>query len=141
MTAERGPLHPQERLGSTIQLDVSDDCYVLFEDKKFVVKAFRLFHRVPSFGFCIQEHDRPGRLKTEVLKELGKNLLHIDFNSIIKFTYVVYMFAFVYLLVLCTVHYSYWSHIVSLRPETRASLRAPQSWRACNAGERACGAA
>ncbi|XP_026199588.1 zinc phosphodiesterase ELAC protein 1 [Anabas testudineus] len=71
MTEERGPLHPQERLGSTIQLDVSDDCYVLFEDKKFVVKAFRLFHRVPSFGFCIQEHDRPGRLKTEVLKELG----------------------------------------------------------------------
>ncbi|XP_067468447.1 zinc phosphodiesterase ELAC protein 1-like [Thunnus thynnus] len=71
MTAECGPLHPQEQPGRTITLDVSSDCYTLFEDKKFVVKAFRLFHRIPSFGFCIQEHDRPGRLKTELLKELG----------------------------------------------------------------------
>ncbi|XP_071339293.1 zinc phosphodiesterase ELAC protein 1 [Trachinotus anak] len=71
MTAECGPLHPQERPGRTISLDVFSDCYLLFEDKKFVVKAFRLFHRIPSFGFCIQEHDRPGRLKTELLKELG----------------------------------------------------------------------
>lgn len=72
MTAEFGPLHPQEQPGRTISLDVSSDSYLLFEDKKFVVKAFRLFHRIPSFGFCIQEHDRPGRLKTELLKELGK---------------------------------------------------------------------
>ncbi|KAK2837153.1 hypothetical protein Q5P01_014365 [Channa striata] len=71
MTTECGPLHPQERLGQTIPLDVSSDSYLLFEDKKFVVKAFRLFHRVPSFGFCVQEHNRPGRLKTEVLRELG----------------------------------------------------------------------
>ncbi|XP_035496063.2 zinc phosphodiesterase ELAC protein 1 [Scophthalmus maximus] len=71
MTAECGPLHPQEQPGRTIPLDVSSDCYLLFEDKKFVVKAFRLFHRIPSFGFCIQEHNRPGRLKTELLKELG----------------------------------------------------------------------
>ncbi|XP_073322604.1 zinc phosphodiesterase ELAC protein 1 [Pagrus major] len=70
-TAECGPLHPQEQPGRTISLDVSSDSYLLFEDKKFVVKAFRLFHRIPSFGFCIQEHDRPGRLKTELLKELG----------------------------------------------------------------------
>ncbi|XP_070690373.1 zinc phosphodiesterase ELAC protein 1 [Pempheris klunzingeri] len=71
MTAECGPLHPQEQPGRTISLDASSDCYLLCEDKKFVVKAFRLFHRIPSFGFCIQEHDRPGRLKTELLKELG----------------------------------------------------------------------
>ncbi|KAL3062807.1 hypothetical protein OYC64_002582 [Pagothenia borchgrevinki] len=71
MTAESCPLHPQEQPGRTISLDVSTDSYFLFEDKKFVVKAFRLFHRIPSFGFCIQEHDRPGRLKTELLKELG----------------------------------------------------------------------
>ncbi|XP_030273697.1 zinc phosphodiesterase ELAC protein 1 [Sparus aurata] len=70
-TAERGPLHPQEQPGRTISLDVSSNSYLLFEDKKFAVKAFRLFHRIPSFGFCIQEHDRPGRLKTELLKELG----------------------------------------------------------------------
>ncbi|KAM4616058.1 zinc phosphodiesterase ELAC protein 1-like [Polymixia lowei] len=71
MTAESGPLHPQERLGRTISLDVSNDCYLLLEDKRFVVKAFRLFHRIPSFGFSIQEQDRPGRLNTELLKELG----------------------------------------------------------------------
>lgn len=71
VTAERGPLHPQEQLGRTISLDSSGECYLLFEDKKFVVKAFRLFHRIPSFGFCIREHDRPGRLKTERLRELG----------------------------------------------------------------------
>ncbi|XP_034547977.1 zinc phosphodiesterase ELAC protein 1 [Notolabrus celidotus] len=70
-TAESGPLHPQEQLGRTISLDISTDSYLLFEDKKFVVKAFRLFHRIPSFGFCVQELDRPGRLKIEVLKELG----------------------------------------------------------------------
>lgn len=71
-TAECGPLHPQEQPGRTISLDGSGDSYLLFEDKKFVVKAFRLFHRIPSFGFCIQEHNRPGRLKTELLKELGE---------------------------------------------------------------------
>lgn len=72
MTTDSGPLHPQERSGRTITLDVSTDSYLLFKDKVFVVKAFRLFHRIPSFGFCIQEHDRPGRLRTERLKELGK---------------------------------------------------------------------
>lgn len=71
MTEECSPLHPQEQPGRTISLDVSSDSYFLFEDKKFVVKSFRLFHRIPSFGFCIQEHDRPGRLKTEILKDLG----------------------------------------------------------------------
>lgn len=71
MTAESSPPHPQEQPGLTIPLDVSSDSYLLFQDNKFVVKAFRLFHRIPSFGFCIQEHDRPGRLKTERLKELG----------------------------------------------------------------------
>ncbi|XP_013858167.1 zinc phosphodiesterase ELAC protein 1 [Austrofundulus limnaeus] len=71
LTADSGPLHPQEQPGRTIPLDVISDSYLLLEDKKFIVKAFRLFHRIPSFGFCIQEHDRPGRLKTELLKELG----------------------------------------------------------------------
>lgn len=72
MTADSGPLHPQEQPGRTISLDVSSECYLLFEDKRFVVQAFRLFHRIPSFGFCVQEQDRPGRLKTELLKELGE---------------------------------------------------------------------
>lgn len=87
MTAACGPLHPQERPGRAVCLDVSNECYHLFEDKKFSVKAFRLFHRIPSFGFCIQERDRPGRLKTEVLKELGKKfffpfILFLDLNGL-----------------------------------------------------------
>ncbi|XP_034026388.1 zinc phosphodiesterase ELAC protein 1 isoform X2 [Thalassophryne amazonica] len=71
LTADCSPLHPQERPGRTISLDPESDCYLLFEDKCFVVRAFRLFHRIPSFGFCVHECDRPGRLKTELLKELG----------------------------------------------------------------------
>ncbi|XP_061881757.1 zinc phosphodiesterase ELAC protein 1 isoform X2 [Entelurus aequoreus] len=71
VTRECGPALSQEQLGANICLDVSSDCYFLFEDDKFIVKAFRLFHRVPSFGFCVQERHRPGRLKTELLKELG----------------------------------------------------------------------
>ncbi|KAJ7989328.1 hypothetical protein DPEC_G00303400 [Dallia pectoralis] len=57
VTADNGSLHPQELPGQTIALDVSSDCYVLLEDMHFVVKVFRLFHRVPSFGFSVQEHD------------------------------------------------------------------------------------
>lgn len=71
MTEERSLPHPQEQPGRTISLDVATDSYLLFEDNKFVVKAFRLFHRIPSFGFCIQERNRPGRLKTELLRDLG----------------------------------------------------------------------
>lgn len=84
MTAECGPLHPQEQPGRTIFLDVSSDSYLLFEDNKFSVKAFRLFHRIPSFGFCVQERDRPGRLRTELLKELGRYLCYscIYLNSV-----------------------------------------------------------
>lgn len=67
-------LHPQERPGRTICLDGESDCYLLCEEKHFTVKAFRLFHRIPSFGFCVQEHDRPGRLNTQLLKELGMSV-------------------------------------------------------------------
>ncbi|XP_033828828.1 zinc phosphodiesterase ELAC protein 1 [Periophthalmus magnuspinnatus] len=71
VTMEHGSLHPQEQVGRSIPLDPHSDTYLLFEDERFEVKAFRLYHRVPSFGFCVQERDRPGRLKTELLKELG----------------------------------------------------------------------
>ncbi|KAK7934300.1 hypothetical protein WMY93_005196 [Mugilogobius chulae] len=71
VTTERGSLHPQEQEGLSISLDHTSDSYLLFEDDRFEVRAFRLFHRVPSFGFCVQEKDRPGRLRTELLKELG----------------------------------------------------------------------
>ncbi|KAL2091739.1 hypothetical protein ACEWY4_011537 [Coilia grayii] len=71
VTQSSESLHPQERQGRTICLDEKSECYLLFEEKQFTVKAFRLFHRIPSFGFCVQEHDRPGRLNTQLLKELG----------------------------------------------------------------------
>ncbi|XP_062398942.1 zinc phosphodiesterase ELAC protein 1 [Sardina pilchardus] len=71
VTQSSESLHPQEQPGRTICLDGESDCYLLFEEKHFTVKAFRLFHRIPSFGFCVQEHDRPGRLNTLLLKELG----------------------------------------------------------------------
>nr|XP_055054286.1 zinc phosphodiesterase ELAC protein 1 [Misgurnus anguillicaudatus] len=64
-------LHPQERPGRTIKLDSDTDCYNLIDDKQFVVKAFRLYHRVSSFGFSVEEKERPGRLNTDMLKELG----------------------------------------------------------------------
>ncbi|KAJ8401602.1 hypothetical protein AAFF_G00379190 [Aldrovandia affinis] len=64
-------LHPQERPGQTIPLDVAGDYYTLLEDERFVVVAFRLFHRLPSFGFSVQERDRPGRLNTQLLGDLG----------------------------------------------------------------------
>ncbi|XP_036383857.1 zinc phosphodiesterase ELAC protein 1 [Megalops cyprinoides] len=64
-------LHPQERLGRNIPLDPAEECYALLEDERFVVLAFRLFHRLPSFGFCVQERERPGRLRTQLLRDLG----------------------------------------------------------------------
>ncbi len=71
LTASSDTLHPQERPGTSAQLDPRTDCYHLIDDKQIVVKAFQLYHRVPSFGFSVQERDRPGRLNTERLKELG----------------------------------------------------------------------
>ncbi|KAG5841461.1 hypothetical protein ANANG_G00199740 [Anguilla anguilla] len=57
--------------GRTIPLDAARDRYALLEDERFVVEAFRLFHRLPSFGFAVQERDRPGRLNTQLLRDLG----------------------------------------------------------------------
>lgn len=73
LTASGDALHPQERPGRTIQLDPDTDCYNLIGDKQFVVKAFRLYHRVSSFGFSVEEKERPGPLNTDLLKELGNS--------------------------------------------------------------------
>ncbi|XP_063816241.1 zinc phosphodiesterase ELAC protein 1 isoform X2 [Pseudophryne corroboree] len=45
--------------------------YLLLENEQFIVKAFKLFHRIPSFGFVIAERDRPGKLNVNKLRELG----------------------------------------------------------------------
>ncbi|MBN3301068.1 RNZ1 protein, partial [Amia calva] len=64
-------LHPQEGQGRTLHLDPAQDCYTLVENQQFTVKGFRLFHRIPSFGFVVEERERPGKLKAHVLQELG----------------------------------------------------------------------
>ncbi|XP_043938061.1 zinc phosphodiesterase ELAC protein 1 isoform X2 [Protopterus annectens] len=64
-------LHPQEVLGRTIALDPDEDFYKLFENEHFTIKAFRLYHRIPSFGFVVEEKERPGRLNVQMLKEMG----------------------------------------------------------------------
>ncbi|XP_075041659.1 zinc phosphodiesterase ELAC protein 1 isoform X2 [Mixophyes fleayi] len=45
--------------------------YLLLENEQFIVKAFKLFHRIPSFGFVISERDRPGKLDVDKLRQLG----------------------------------------------------------------------
>nr|XP_019577367.1 PREDICTED: zinc phosphodiesterase ELAC protein 1 [Rhinolophus sinicus]XP_019577375.1 PREDICTED: zinc phosphodiesterase ELAC protein 1 [Rhinolophus sinicus]XP_019577382.1 PREDICTED: zinc phosphodiesterase ELAC protein 1 [Rhinolophus sinicus]XP_019577389.1 PREDICTED: zinc phosphodiesterase ELAC protein 1 [Rhinolophus sinicus]XP_019577396.1 PREDICTED: zinc phosphodiesterase ELAC protein 1 [Rhinolophus sinicus] len=61
----------QEGKGRTILLDSEDNSYLLVDDEQFVVKAFRLFHRIPSFGFSVVEKKRPGKLNAQKLKDLG----------------------------------------------------------------------
>lgn len=63
---------PKEGRGRTILLDSEENSYLLVDDEQFVVKAFRLFHRVPSFGFSVVEKKRPGKLNAQKLKDLGK---------------------------------------------------------------------
>ncbi|CAO2594403.1 Zinc phosphodiesterase ELAC protein 1 [Lemmus lemmus] len=48
-----------------------ENSYCLVDDEQFVVKAFRLFHRIPSFGFSIVEKKRAGKLNAQKLKDLG----------------------------------------------------------------------
>ncbi|KAM4708954.1 zinc phosphodiesterase ELAC protein 1 [Discoglossus pictus] len=58
----------QER---TIYENPEDTSYTLFENNQFTVRAFRLFHRIPSFGFVIEEQERPGKLNVEKLRTFG----------------------------------------------------------------------
>ncbi|XP_003784749.1 zinc phosphodiesterase ELAC protein 1 [Otolemur garnettii] len=62
---------PTEGQGRTILLDSEENSYLLVDDEQFVVKAFRLFHRIPSFGFSVMEKKRPGKLNAQKLKDLG----------------------------------------------------------------------
>ncbi|XP_071585824.1 zinc phosphodiesterase ELAC protein 1-like isoform X2 [Heliangelus exortis] len=54
-----------------LYLDPAENSYLLVEDEQLVVKAFRLFHRIPSFGFVVEEKPRPGKLNVQKLKDLG----------------------------------------------------------------------
>lgn len=61
--------------GRTILLDAEENSYCLVDDEQFVVKAFRLFHRIPSFGFSVVEKKRAGKLNAQKLRDLGKHSL------------------------------------------------------------------
>ncbi|XP_078530931.1 zinc phosphodiesterase ELAC protein 1 isoform X3 [Lissotriton helveticus] len=60
----------REVQGRTIHMDPIENCYTLIDDDQFIVRAFRLFHRIPSFGFAVEERARPGKLNVQKLKEL-----------------------------------------------------------------------
>ncbi|WLR53257.1 ribonuclease Z [Bacillus tianshenii] len=42
---------------------------VVFEDKQFTVEMRKLEHGIPSFGYRVTEHDKPGELLVDKLKE------------------------------------------------------------------------
>lgn len=62
---------PQGPPGRILQLGPGEDSYLLEEDEQLELRAFRLFHRVPSFGFVLHERPRPGKLNVQKLKDLG----------------------------------------------------------------------
>lgn len=63
-------LHPNERKGCLIEAD-SDNVWTLLSNDKISVKAVYLKHRIPSFGFCIQEAASPGKLDLSKLSLQG----------------------------------------------------------------------
>lgn len=44
---------------------------VIYEDEEFIVSCQMLKHRVPAFGYRVEEKDRPGRFDVEKAKSLG----------------------------------------------------------------------
>ncbi|NWR79595.1 RNZ1 protein, partial [Centropus unirufus] len=57
--------------GRILHLDPIENSYLLVEGEKLVLKAFRLFHRIPSFGFVLEEKPRSGKLSLQKLKHFG----------------------------------------------------------------------
>lgn len=69
---------PQGAQGRILHLDPVENSYLLLEDEQLVLKAFRLFHRIPSFGFVVEEKPRAGKLNVQKLKDLG-NYIYSSF--------------------------------------------------------------
>ncbi|NXU92664.1 RNZ1 protein, partial [Xiphorhynchus elegans] len=57
--------------GRVLSLGPGQSSYLLEEDEQVVLRAFRLFHRIPSFGFVVEEKPRPGKLNVQKLQDLG----------------------------------------------------------------------
>lgn len=81
--------------GRVLCLAPGEDSYLLLEDEQVEVRAFRLFHRVPSFGFVLEEKPRPGRLNVQKLKDLGTLFFHLFFSSFIIF-FLFYYFLLIF---------------------------------------------
>uniref|UniRef100_A0A452GNR7 Metallo-beta-lactamase domain-containing protein n=1 Tax=Gopherus agassizii TaxID=38772 RepID=A0A452GNR7_9SAUR len=70
-SATTAPIKSLLTLLLTLQLDPVENSYMLVNNQQFVMKAFRLFHRIPSFGFLVEEKQRTGKLNAQKLKDLG----------------------------------------------------------------------
>ncbi|GAB6031987.1 Zinc phosphodiesterase ELAC protein 1 [Chamberlinius hualienensis] len=62
--------HPSELRGRDIEPD-SSGLYHCFENSLITVKAGFIKHRVPSYGYVIEEKSSPGRLNVDKLAEYG----------------------------------------------------------------------
>eukprot|EP00092_Neocalanus_flemingeri_P075943 GFUD01094152.1.p1 GENE.GFUD01094152.1~~GFUD01094152.1.p1 ORF type:complete len:244 (+),score=69.96 GFUD01094152.1:368-1099(+) len=62
---------PQECNYSRIEFDSISKCWNVLEDPQFVVFAAALKHRIPSFGFIIEEKSSPGKLDSKKLLDIG----------------------------------------------------------------------
>jgi ribonuclease Z len=67
---ESGLEHSLLRLPFPIQIQTAE-AGLLFDDGQVTVSCLPLRHRVPSFGYRVEEHDRPGELDAERACELG----------------------------------------------------------------------
>ncbi|XP_006821571.1 zinc phosphodiesterase ELAC protein 1-like [Saccoglossus kowalevskii] len=65
-----GALHPNEKPGRLIEPD-EHGVWHCYGDKRITVKAAPLTHRVPTFGFVIEEATLPGKLDSKKLLDLG----------------------------------------------------------------------
>ncbi|CAH1405960.1 unnamed protein product [Nezara viridula] len=62
-------LHPQEIVGR--QITNSENIWTLFQDNHATVNAGALVHRIPSFGFSLQQNPISGSLKADLLLKMG----------------------------------------------------------------------
>ncbi len=58
-------------LANRIQVNTIQSDGVLYEDEEFQVSCGLLKHRIPAYGYRVEEKDRPGRFRVEEAQSLG----------------------------------------------------------------------